>query len=265
MSKAIYYYKVMFKSFKTEYIYKSQVFSKILYCVLLYLIQMYIWKSVNLASDNNIYNIEYMSGYVLISSVISVFIAFDMNYIPIIESKVRSGSIGEELAKPVGFLLYIFCEYLGKCLFKLLFNAIPLCFLLLTCGIKTRFFLKNIVSFIISLLFAIFIFFLLNAICGMLSFWLVAIGNLHIIIDSCITLFSGSMIPLWLIPDKLQFLFKLLPFKYLFFYPISIMLGLVEKNQIYEIYLGQLLWIAVLLIGACITYSFGIKKLQILG
>lgn len=265
MRKTIYYYKVMIKSFKTQYIYKSQVLSKILYCIISYLIQMYIWESVNLASNVNIYNSEYMSGYVLISSVISVFIAFDMNYIPVIESKVRSGSIGNELTKPASFLLYNFFEYLGKCIFKMLFNAVPLCVFFLICGVKTRIVLNNIFPFMISLLLALSIFFLLSVILGMLSFWFMAIGNLHIIIDSSITLFSGSIIPLWLIPEKVKFLFELLPFKYLFYYPISIMLDLIEGCRIFDIYIGQLLWIVALLMVAYITYSFGIKKLHILG
>ena len=84
MRRMNYYCKVMMNSFKTQYVYKAQVLSKILFCILSYLIQMYIWKSVNSASETALYNIEYMSGYVLISSMISVFVAFDMSYIPII-------------------------------------------------------------------------------------------------------------------------------------------------------------------------------------
>ena len=56
MEKVIYYYKIMLNSFKTQYIYKAQVISKILFCILLYQIQMYIWKSVNLANNIEIYN-----------------------------------------------------------------------------------------------------------------------------------------------------------------------------------------------------------------
>lgn len=265
MKKAIYYFKILINSFKTQYIYKAQVLSKILFCILLYLIQMYIWKSVNLANDTELYNIEYMSGYVLISSIISVFIAFDMNYIPVIEAKVRSGSIGEELVRPVNFLSYNFFEYLGKCLFKLLFNVIPLCIFFALFGITAKIQLTNIGYFCVAILFAVSIFFLMNMICGMLSFWFLTIGNLHIIIDSSITLFAGSVIPLWLIPEKYYFIFEVLPFKYLFYYPISIFLGLIDGTQIVYIFLSEIIWAVCLFALAVFIYSRGIRKLQILG
>ncbi len=265
MNKVIYYFNVMIKSFKAQYVYKAQVVSKILYCILLYLIQMHIWQSVNESSGSTFYNIDYMSGYVLISSIIGVFIAFDMNYIPIIESKVRMGTISDELTKPISFLAFNFFEYLGKCLFKFLFNAIPLCLFFIIYNVKIAINYSFIGYFLLALTFSIFIFFLINVICGMLSFWFVSIGNLHIIIDSSITLFSGAIIPLWLVPTNMQFFFEVLPFKYLFYYPITIFLGLLDRNQIYDVYLRQLLWAVLLFIIARIIYYFGIKKVQIFG
>lgn len=265
MKKTIYYFKILVNSFKTQYVYKAQVLSKILFCILSYLIQMHIWKSVNLANEVALYNIEYMSGYVLISSIISVFVAFDMNYIPVVEAKVRSGSISEELVRPINFLTYNFFEYLGKCLFKFLFNVVPLCvfFSLLKVSVNLQW--VNVVFFCIALLFAISIFYLLNMICGMLSFWFVSIGNLHIIIDSSITLFSGSIIPLWLIPEKFACMFEILPFKYLFYYPISIFLGLVNSQQIIQVFLYDIVWSVGLFVLAIFIYLKGIKRLQILG
>lgn len=265
MKRMKYYFKILINSFKTQYVYKAQVLSKILFCILSYLIQMYIWKSVNLASETALYNIEYMSGYVLISSIISVFIAFDMNYIPIVEAKVRSGDIGEELIIPVNFLIYNFFEYLGKCLFKFMFNVLPLCAFFFLFKVSAKVHLANTGYFCVAVMFAVSIFFLINMICGMLSFWFLSIGNLHIIIDSSISLFSGSIIPLWLIPEKLTSIYEILPFKYLFYYPISIILGLVNVQQIVRIFLYEIVWTACLFALAVFIYNRGIKKLQIMG
>lgn len=265
MRRMNYYCKVMMNSFKTQYVYKAQVLSKILFCILSYLIQMYIWKSVNSASETALYNIEYMSGYVLISSMISVFVAFDMSYIPIVEAKVRSGDIGEELIIPVNFLVYNFFEYLGKCLFKCMFQVLPLCVIFFLFKVSAKVHLANTGYFLMAVMFAVSIFFLLNMICGMLSFWLFSIGNLHIIIDSSITLFSGSIIPLWLIPEKFAFVYEILPFQYLYYYPISIILGLVNVQQMVRVFLYEMIWTACLFALAVWMYNKGIKKLQIVG
>ncbi len=264
-SRTLYYFLVAVKAFKAQTIYRSQVISKILYSILLYLIQMYIWKSVNMSSAAEYVNIEYMSGYILLSSLISVFIAFDMNYIPIIELKVKNGTISEDLTKPNGFLLFHFFEYFGRCAFKLCFNVVPIVLFFVVTRQSAMIDLAFLAYYVPAVVGAMLIFFLINAICGMLSFWFVSVGNLHIIIDSSITLFSGSIIPLWLIPDKFKFVYEILPFKYLFYYPISILLGRLYKTQIYSVYAYQIVWCLVLAIISAIVYKNGIKKLQILG
>lgn len=264
-SKITYYFQVVLKSYKAQATYRAQVFSKILYTVLLFLIQMYIWKSVNMANSVEIVNIDYMESYVLFSSLISVFIAFDMNYIPIIESKVKNGTISEELTRPVSFLLFNFLEYIGRCLFKFCFNAIPLMVIYFFIGSSNKIDFSLLGYYLIAIVGAVIIFFFINAICGMLSFWFVSIGGLHIIIDSSITLFSGAIIPLWLVPDYFRIFVEFLPFKYLFYYPISIMLGLQDKANIFMIYRSQALWGISLCLLSFIIYRKGIKRLQILG
>ena len=265
INKAAYYFLVLKKAFRAQAVYRSQVFSKILYSILLYLIQIHIWKSINASNDVEVTNIEYMSGYVLISSLIAVFIAFDMNYIPIIEAKVKNGNVSEDLTKPVGFLMFHFFEYLGRCLFKLIFNVVPLIVIFIISSDSTKIDLSYLMYYFLSIIGAMVMFFMINAICGILSFWFVTVGNLHIIIDSSITLFSGSIIPLWMVPDKLKFLFDILPFKYLFYYPISILLGLLNVSEIIKVYLYQFSWCVVLILIASIIYKLGIKRLQVFG
>ena len=80
------YSHIVKNSFKTECIYKSQIYSKILYTILLYLIQMYIWEAVGM-DEVETYN---MRLYIILSSCISIFIAYDTNYIPYFGEKIIS-------------------------------------------------------------------------------------------------------------------------------------------------------------------------------
>lgn len=265
MNKYSFYLNVILKSFKIQYIYLSQVFSKILFCILSYLIQMYIWKSVTASSSNFALNFGYMNRYILVSSLIGVFIAFDMSYIPIIEEKVKRGEIAIELSKPYNYIVYLFCEYLGKCMFKFFFNAIPLFLLMTAIGNVFNFKFIDLLCFIPSLILAILMFFLLSVLFGFLSLLFVHVGNLHIIIDSSITLFSGSMIPLEMIPDRFKFIYELLPFQYFFYYPISIFLGRLSSSHILRVYLSQIVWILILILLTRFLYYYGQKRLQDFG
>lgn len=265
MNKILFYFKVIGKSFKSQYVYVTQIYSKILYSIISYSIQMYVWNSIDMLQINKKYDMVYMSSYVLLSSIIGTFIAFDTNYIPVVESKVKNGDIGTELSKPYSFLYYTFCEYLGKCWFKLIFNAVPLYIFARLLGMNFDFNRRSILFFSISVILAMLIFFLICINCGLLSFWFVSIGNMHIIIDSCITLFSGAIIPLWLIPEKFLFVYDMLPFKYLYYYPIAICINTINVGEAFHIYLFQLVWICILSFSACVIYSRGLKRLQVLG
>lgn len=255
------YFQIVKNSFKTECIYRSQIYSKILYTVLLYLIQMYIWKAVDIKEVS-----EYgMQLYVMLSSCISIFIAYDTNYIPYFGEKIISGDLGMYFCRPIDIRLNLFCEYIGTCIFRFLFNVLPMIIIFIFLNhddIGVTF--TNVLSFIISSFLSIILYFILSMCLGMLSFWVLSIGNLHILLDSTITLFSGSIIPLWLIPEKILTLYEILPFKYLYYYPISLGCGTSDKS-IYLVALCQLGWCVILGIVSELIYRRGCKKFQDFG
>lgn len=253
-------------SFLSQYIYKGQVVSKIVYGILLYVTQLFIWKSVNAHSPSPIYDWKTMSIYVMLSSLIGVFVAFDTNFIPVIGSRIRSGDIALDLLKPYPIMWMLFCQYLGKALFKFLFQFIPQFLIIMvianfTIGVSV----KNICFFSLSMFFSIILFFALSMVLGVISFWVVSVGNLHIFLDSSITLFGGSIIPLWMIPDQLRWFYNLLPFQYLFYRPISICLDEINMERVLLTYLIQIVWIVVLLLLAVFLYRRGLKKLTVFG
>lgn len=255
------YFQIIRNSFKTECIYKIQIYTKVLYTVLLYLIQMYIWKAVDLkeASEHG------MQLYVMLSSCISIFVAYDTNYIPYFGEKITSGELGMYFCKPIDLRLNLFCEYIGTCVFRFLFNVLPMIaiFAFINHG-EVRITFINIVSFALSCIFSIILYFVLSMCIGMLSFWTLSIGNMHILLDSTITLFSGSIIPLWLIPEKLLLIYEALPFKYLYYYPISLGCGTADK-PISSVILSQFGWCIVLSFISQVIYQRGCKKFQDFG
>lgn len=265
-NKLLFGFFVVRNSFLSQYTYRWQVLSKIVYGILLYVTQLFIWKSVNASVPKPIYNWETMSVYVMLSSIIGVFVAFDTNYIPVIGERVRSGDIALDLLKPCAMFYLLFCQYLGKCLFKFLFQFISQ-FLVILIISRAAFSipLVNVAFFSVSVFLSILLFFALSMVLGILSFWVVSVGNLHIFLDSSITLFAGSIIPIWMIPEQLRWFYEILPFQYLFYKPISICLNTIELSNVCLIYAIQVGWIVALLAIAAVLYQRGIKKLTLFG
>ena len=83
---------------------------------------MYIWEAVGM-DEVETYN---MRLYIILSSCISIFIAYDTNYIPYFGEKIISGELGIYFCKPIDLRLNLFCEYMGTCIFRLLFNIFPM-------------------------------------------------------------------------------------------------------------------------------------------
>lgn len=261
------YLKISKNSFDCQTTYRVNTYSKILYSVLIFSIQAYIWKAISVLSDNvSESSINNLILYSFVSCCISVFISFETNYTPRIGVKILSGDIATDFIKPINIRNYFFFDYLGLCLYKFIFNFIPVfivCKIIFKISIKIDF--MTIIIFSLSVLLACILYFLICYTVGLLSFWYTSIGQLHIIIDSSITLLSGSFIPLWFLPKAMLKLVDLLPFKYLFYSPISIFMGnttIIESTIIIGM---QLIWISIFVIISKFIYRCGIKKLQILG
>ncbi|MBW4082729.1 ABC-2 family transporter protein [Paenibacillus sp. S150] len=204
-----------------------------------------------------------MVTYVIISTTISLLIKNEV--IKQMERKIRSGEIAMDLIKPMNFKLIFISDTVGNSIFRLSFQLIPL----LAVGSIAFGFqmvqLKILPFFLLSLINAAIIYFLITFIIGLLAFWYMAVWHLQRFLSDLIGLLSGSIIPLWFFPDFLQQISVYLPFRLIYFVPLSIYLGKTEINDIVILMLQQWFWIIVLWIGERLVWSKAINKLVIQG
>ncbi len=78
-------------------------------------------------------------------------------------------------------------------------------------------------------------------------------------------LFSGSFVPLWFYPDWLYAISACLPFRLIFFEPISIFLGRYAVEDMLQIVLLQLVWLAVLYAAGVWVWSKAQTKVMVHG
>ncbi len=110
-----------------------------------------------------------------------------------------------------------------------------------------------IVLFLISLLLGYFVLYGFNLIVWLSAFWFHQTWSFMTIKNAVILLVSGATIPLWFMPAPLEKVFSYLPFKDVYFTPLSIFLGQVPADDIMLTYLTQIGGIAALHIslGSC--------------
>jgi ABC-2 type transport system permease protein len=168
-----------------------------------------------------------------------------------IASQLRTGAIDTDLLKPLDFHVHMLARNFGEMLFRFFTLSIPafaIGFLFLDVQLPVDF--LHGVLFLLSLLLGFLVLFSLNFLLGMLAVITLDIRSISWAYNGIVRFFAGQMVPLWLFPGFLAVLANVLPFKSIYFIPISIYIGKLNRYAMWEGLLFQGLWFcALLLIG----------------
>lgn len=202
------------------------------------------------------------TNFVLSMGMDAVFFVDDY-YLP---SRIQSGSIATELLLPVSIHGRMLANNLGNALFQLIFHFVPaVAVSVLIIGIAAPTGPLGLLFFLFSALLGYGVLWTISFVAQMFSFWLINIWSIVTIKNSLIKVLSGSMIPLWFMPDRVQEVLRFTPFSSIYFMPVQIYLGQLSLSEILRSFLVQLFWIAVLFLIGMILWKKGQKKLVVQG
>lgn len=191
--------------------------------------------------------------------------AFSINeyYLP---SRIRNGSISNELLKPINFKGIMLAEDFGKIFFNLIFQFTPaLLIAIFTVGMLKPVSIAALICFIISAVLGFFVLWSISFLIQTTSFWVINVWSITTIKNVFVRVLSGSMLPLWFMPDWMQVVINFTPFSSIYFTPVQIYLGEISGIAIFISYIKQGLWILVLYSLGEVLWKKGIKKLVVQG
>lgn len=262
------YYEYIKNSFKEYLAYRFEYFTGIIQTLLSLMVQLYLWnalmgRSGPVSTNSGIVTLEDMVTYVLVSTLISSLarsrVIYDIN------ERVRNGQISADLIRPVNFIGYMFSRTIGRSFFNLIFQFLPV----LVIGIVFLDInfpsIPNLLFFGISAINAMIILFLITFCLGLLAFWYMYIWQVDMLLGTAFELFSGGWIPLWFFPSVLFTISSFLPFRLVYFIPISIFLGRLEVQDCWFMILQQVIWIIIFYGITRIIWNAAIKKLVFQG
>lgn len=183
-----------------------------------------------------------------------------------VESYVRNGKIIFDLLRPVDFEHLLFFRGLSETLINFCFYTIPT-FVVASLILKVKTFgnLTQLLLFMISAGMGYLILFLLNYLLALLSFLTLDLnGYLHAF-HGIIAFCSGQVVPLWLYPSVLLKVINVLPFKGVFYVPLSYLIGNIRGTEFINSIIYQVFWILVLFIIGRIFWYHTLKKVVIQG
>lgn len=261
------YWNLFKNAFVSNFAYKVDTVARGIKSLLKLVMQISVWTAIysvgvneKLNNNTDLYEMIY---YVIVSTGISILVG--KSNILMIDNKIRTGSIAMDIVKPLSFRKYVFSVAMGENIYNFLFQFIPM----LVIGIIImRIELPNfrvMIFFIVFLIGAVLIRFLSGYLLGLLGFWYITVWHLDRVLSDLISLFAGSFLPLWLFPNWLEVVANWLPFKFIYYVPISALLGKIRPEEFNYLMIQMMCWIIILYFGGTMIWKRGYKYLVVQG
>jgi len=229
--------------------------------------QIFLWGAIfgvgtsHASKTLNSYTYQDMVAYYLLAMVGRAFSSMP-GLATGIARDVRDGTIKKYLTQPVDLIGYLFWHRVAH---KLVYYTIAIGPFALVFYLCRNYFsgwpdVFTVTAFIVSLLMAFLIGFLLESIIGLVSFWFLEVSSLIFIYMMINYFLSGHMIPLDWLPEPLSNWVQYLPFKYLAYLPAAIMLQRYDHQQLINELCIEASWIVILLILNRIIFHRGVKQ-----
>lgn len=202
--------------------------------------------------------------------VIGLFLQWFTGWMPFywIKDQIKDGSIvGSVLTKPVSFYWEVFFQEAGWHIISIFMGiaATLVFFPIIGNFLVKSFSLTLFATASLASIGTIFLIFTFSLCMGMLAFWLTHITSIDSLFWIAKSLLGGQGIPLAFFPVSLLGLVNLLPFRYMFSFPLEIYLGKLNlPQQLYGFGL-QLFWIIVFVIIYKFMWSAGRKSYSSFG
>jgi len=182
-----------------------------------------------------------------------------------LRDRVRTGNVVFDIMRPVGLITQSTADQLGTTLASLPKAVVGLTLALVLGVVPGPSTAWQTVAFAVSSLLGLVIAIQCNLIVGLTAFWTTEIGGAYLVYGMAAAFCSGSLIPLWLMPDGLAAVLRALPFSAQIFTPLSIWF---DRDPGWNV-LGELAlqagWIVVLALAAHLVWLRALRRTVING
>lgn len=209
-------------------------------------------------------SLEQMVTYGVLGMALETFIDVGPEWY--IAGQVRTGAIDTDLLKPIDFHVHMLARSLGEMLFGLGVMALPtfgIGFFLF--GLQPPADLNAGVMFAISIALGYLVQFHIGFLLGSIAFATLDIRSISWAYYALIMFFSGQMVPLWMFPEALRVVAEALPFKAVYYVPMSIYIGTFKGDAIWSALAFQAVWAAALALLARLAWSRVHRRLVVQG
>jgi ABC-2 type transport system permease protein len=179
--------------------------------------------------------------------------------------RIRKGDLNKHLVKPISPFLYDVTDNLGEKLVKALF-LIPLVIVgILFFPVRVSLDVPTIGYLILALFLGLVLNFLMQAVIGIMGFWIDEVTSLLNWNDALESTIGGKLMPIFLFPVGIAVVARLLPFYYFTGFPLEILSHSLSGREILQGFVIELIWVGLLFIGLVFGWKKGVAKYSAYG
>lgn len=268
MTKIEKYKIITFNSVQASLVYRFQFFTGIFILVVPFIIKNCLWKLAFISSTTGMIN-GYTYNEILVYNIFSmVFSYLNMTYIQYnIALEIKDGMLSRYLVKPIDHQLYWLSMLIGDKIINMVYVLlfISISGVLLGNKIGNSIMTYNILLTIIAVLFSVILNFLLYYVISLLAFWFLEISSFFAAVMFVISILSGEVIPINVMPIFIGKILMVLPFSYSVYFPVQIIMAEVTLHEILLKFVAQFIWIMLISIIGRLVWNRGIRKYSAVG
>lgn len=246
-------------------VYKMNLLSSFMSSIMEFIVMIFIWTAV-FHSRSSIagFSFSEMITYLCIAQGITAIYGWSNAIEARVSERIRDGSIAFDLLKPVRFNLARIAEGIGSSFIQVIFVVLLLAVIhLFVPSFHGPSSWTHGIVFVISVCLGYTVMSFISLMAGLASFYLMSYWGIYYTKKAIVDLFSGSLVPLILLPTWLRTASDLLPFSQIVYTPTMIWLGKINGAGLVLALGKQIGWAVLLYFLSESIYARAIRKVTI--
>ena len=268
MSKIEKYRINAMNSIQTSLTYRFQFFSGIFILLIPFVIKLSLWKLAFMPDDT-----KEIAGYTFNELLVYTIFSMIFSYLNItyfqynIAFEIKDGSLSRYLVKPVNHMLYWISMLIGDKFINVIYVLV---FIILAGGIYGNnmdgyIAVCNIPFTIVTIILSLILNFLIYYVISLSAFWFLEISYFFSAITFIISILSGELMPIDVMPTFVTRILLFLPFSYSVYFPTQVIMGELAIKDILFRLIIQIVWITVFVLFGRLVWNMGVRKYESVG
>jgi ABC-2 type transport system permease protein len=225
----------------------------------------YVWLSIyRQGGQIGSYSLRSLIAYFILAKLVNmVVVAGDAS--SVVADDINQGRLNNFILKPLSYFWFNFSRSLGNLAVSLAMYSLPLALAFIYFNSQLVFGKINLLFFLAFLVLANALNFVIFYILGLLTFYLESIIGPGFMMWLLVSLFSGRIVPLDILPPGFLAIANWLPFKYIIFVPLQAIGGKLGFAEMFLALSAGLAWLLALALVAKLFYQRGLIKYESYG